>query len=270
MTGHWEMQRSDGSIIGLSIFLETDDPASDAPARNGSRTIESMYILTYVRDGQNVRQYWFKNTPAEIMWDHDHLRLHAVSRDGVVSADLSLDPGASRWQGSYRIADYSAPVILTRPGRSDATAPIGTWSAYGPYFGPYCVHVAMGDDGHLVVRTDFFSTRIVPSENGGQQPRTYESYGASYDEGPQRNDHHWRFAVGTIMGGEIVDGSLSVRGTVFSGGATHYGNGLTPRGNPRLPVSWIRIAGPSCSDSRSSGAAPFKRAAKTIVRQIDP
>jgi hypothetical protein len=115
----------------------------------------------------------------------------------------------------------------------------------------------MGDDGHLVVWTDFFSTRTVPSENGVQQPpRTYESYGASYDKGPQRNDDHWRFAVGTMMGGEIVDGSPSVSGTVFSGGATHYGNGVTPRGNPPLTVSWIRIAGPSCSDPRASSAPP--------------
>jgi hypothetical protein len=112
ITGHWEMLWPGGSIIGLSIFLETSVWGSGMPPSNVSRTIESTYIVTYVRDGPNN------------------------------------------------------------------------------------------------------------------------------------------------SGGEIVDGSLSVGGTVFSGGATHYGNGVTARGNPPLRVSWILISGPSCSDSRSSSAAP--------------
>lgn len=253
LTGHWEMKRPDGSIVGLSIELDTSVAGSGTPPSNVPRTIESTYIFTYVRDGQRVAdRYWLKNMGAEVTGKHDRLQMHAVFPDGSVSdVDLTLDPRTSRWRGTYRNADYSGPVVLIRPARSDSTAPIGTWSGSGPYFGSYCVHVAMGDDGRLVAWTDLFKVPTAP-QNTGEPPRVFESYGQFYDDAtaPQRVDDHWRIDIGNNMGGETVDGSLSIGDAGFSGTARHYGNGVTARGNPALPVSWIRVAGPSCNVSQ--------------------
>lgn len=244
ITGHWEMPRPEGSIVGLSISLGTSAPDQANPPDAVSWRIDSAYILTYVRDGPNVDpRYWSDNTPADMSWDRDHLRLHAVSRDGAASdIDLVFDPAKSQWQGSYTNAGYTGAVVLTRPGRSDRTAPIGTWIP-GGYFSSFCVHVAMGADGHLVVWQDVFSrSEQARWVNNVQQPvRRSGWFGDSYeDETPRRVGEGWRFTVGTSWGGENVEGALSADGTFFSGGETHYGNGVTARGNPPVPFTWSR------------------------------
>jgi hypothetical protein len=250
-TGAWETRLPSGKIFGIAIAVvaTVDGAPTMIPA---VQQVSFLRVITYVRDGdRSTRTVWRAGNPGAFDWVH--LRLHAVSGLGPSDADLDLvfDSARSRWSGSFHDVQVSGNVILERPRGAEPKAPIGTWKwAPSGDAQSYCLHVAMGEDGRLVVWRDVITlSGLVHYGDGVHVPeRTNESYGElQLDPLAERVGDRWRFQVYDGMGGERVSGELSADGATFSGEESHFESGVSDARHGPYPFIWRRIPGVSCA-----------------------
>jgi hypothetical protein len=260
VTGAWEARLASGSTLGLSIALIATVDGTATTLRGAKQRIRFIRIIAYLRRGEQTRRtWWHTEVPGNFDWKYHRLRLHETSvpeDTSTLDLDMLFDPIKSQWEGTFKNAEFSGHIILSRPGATEPKAPVGTWKS-APYGEAQssCIHVAQGDDGRLIIWEDVTTLDgLMHYVNGLHAPAFSDEIYAELLEDPQerRIGDRWQFRLGNQLGGEDILGELNDDGETFSGEARHYGNGVEAPGNPAYPFTWHRMDGMSCTAPLSS------------------
>jgi hypothetical protein len=252
ITGAWESWIDPVTTVGIDIYLVETVEGAPTTLRGADQKVRFLRVTTYVRHGdQSQRTWWSYDVPARFSWREGHLTLHQTrtANDPYdVDLDLLLDPAKSQWTGRFNSLGISKNVVLKRPQYVPSkSSPVGTWKGGdSPDF--ECMHIGMGIDGQLVVWSDGLSLTglVIYGANGTRPPvKTDESYGMlSSDTMLRFGGKRWMFDYGNGLWGEFITGQVGNDGSVFSGEATRYGNGISD--GRAHSFAWQRVQGDSC------------------------
>ncbi len=250
VTGPWE-QLNSGKVVGLDIEIRTATQGLPKTLQGTVQRVDYIWITTYTRTaGRSQRTFWSSQVPAAFSWQDDNLSLH-VTDDPVhgvqpVNLALTFDRNKREWRGRFENEWYAGPVVLKRPFVPHiGFRIIGDWISGDPS-GYACKHVALGADSALVIWSDIIDlpgTVIYPK--GTTPPDSASEWYGELDMDAELKDigSNMLFFTGTDMSGDVVLGSVTQQGDVFSGESAHFGNGLT---NGKFnPFVWRRTT-PDC------------------------
>jgi hypothetical protein len=206
--GPWECSAQDG-IHGFFIKIE------------GRQHAQSSSIRIYHR--QNGKEHWGyfapgESTTAPVALDDTHFTMQFTGQTdvGPFRLDLTFDPAAQRWAGTWSACSKTGEAVLTRPHMEVAkeSPMVGDWKGKlnpngRPWFTPGSLHFRESSDGLLIAWMD----RAFGDGRNGEQLKIVSA-------GPSIVELQTTFEIGAIY---TYTGALSQDGKYLSG-IWHVGN----------------------------------------------
>jgi hypothetical protein len=252
ISGAWEQAIGLGKVVGFDVEIRTAINGAPKTLAGATQTLDFVWITTYVRSqGRSQRTFWNTETPARFSWEANRLVLSELESSispQQVSLDLTFDPKDSEWRGRLQNEWYAGDVVLRRPYEPHVGYKIvGDWLSGSPRNVDYsCKHLALGADNSLVIWSDYIGLPgIVNYISGMSAPQTTSEWFGVLDMDSEMKNigTNTLFFTGTDMSGDVVLGSVSQDGSVFSGQLAHFGNGIA--NGAFNPMAWQRTT-PDC------------------------
>jgi hypothetical protein len=177
LEGPWECRNPNGAagvFITANTFLTQKTGRQDIPS-------QSIDIRVYQRQGEQEHGGYFSPSTrldGPTVFDGKRLIIHFKDRTDIPPFDLDVtfDPIAMHWTGSWSLCDKSLEVVLERPRPGEGVHPsafVGDWEGYpdpaASFRGaPGTLHIRQGYDGGL---TAWLDRTFQTDQRNGEQLR---------------------------------------------------------------------------------------------------
>jgi hypothetical protein len=241
--GPWECVDSTG-VHG--IFLSGHSRLSISEGRQTILWL-SQSIFIYRRQGRSTQGGYFMpnrtDATSTSSFDGKHLKIHftnnRLSNISPFDLDITFDPTAKRWVGSWSFCEKAGGAVLERPHPRDGVRPhvlVGDWEE-GPISGLGADHLKIREsmDGTLMGWFDASVSGHTRNLAGTQSDETDETLGRiAVMKSTSTNK-----IVFEISDGVWFEGTLSPDGKIISGVWNNEGLGVGPTEGKRPTISTV-------------------------------
>jgi hypothetical protein len=215
--GPWETRDlKSGLTDGVFLWINTE-------VRQSTEYLGQLQIKVYRREGEETKHRWFTaNEGPHATWDGKRLRLKfqpVATGDVALDIDLIFEPAQQSWSGVFARGGTAKQVRLQRPDASlqGSNRFVGDWflradsSNHLPCSG-FCIHVAEGSDGALVIWQDTKSGHIINGPMHNEYGRELALQDVKFDSITLTTP--WFMSVGNQVS---FTGTLSPEGSQMEG-----------------------------------------------------
>jgi hypothetical protein len=147
LSGLWEIEDPGSGVIdGIALSFLTN-------VRAGTAYMQGLVVKGYRTQSQQEQRGFFATGHDGTTWDGKRLQIKSLD----LEIDLTFDPEALQWSGTYSRNGVAKMVRLQRPGVSAAPSSpfVGNWCVRDA-----CLNLAQRKDGSFL---DWRNWRVVPS-----------------------------------------------------------------------------------------------------------